>query len=154
MAKTTAITKKNGGLFGFPGAYAIARNQAGGDWAAGLLLFRIAYRWTNVNKKLQRLGREWVAMSRSDWAREAGLSESEMKNKALPKLRNLPFVTIRAMRLGTTKLLWVNFDPVLAQDYTEPWDFYEVILDGGIPPGHTPDPAYPYKHKKSEVDDL
>ena len=75
------MSKNKGGKsnFGLPGLYALARNRADGDWAAGLLLFRLMWRWRAKNK-LHRLGKDWIAMSRSDWAREAGLSEAEMKN--------------------------------------------------------------------------
>src|SRR5450755_3453189 len=97
--------KKVKSNFGEPGPFAMARNQAGGDWAAAVLLYRLKWRW-QMEKKLNRLGKEWIAMSRSDWAREAGLSEGEMKNRALPKLRKRQFVKIRAMKLGSQKLLW------------------------------------------------
>lgn len=46
---------------------------AGGDWAAGMLLYRLVYRWEYIDKKLVRFNKDWIAMSRTDWAREAGL---------------------------------------------------------------------------------
>jgi hypothetical protein len=140
--------------FGMPGMYAQARNQAGGDWAAGLLLYRINWRWSTVKKKLHRLGKEWIAMSRSQWAIEAGLSESEMKNKALPKLRKRPFLEIRQMKLGDKKVLWVHLDQEMMEEYTQDWeDWYLPILNGESEPvGHEPDPAYPYKPKPDDWD--
>ena len=142
----------NSKYFGFPGAFAQARNQAGGDWAAGLLLYRIRYRWAHVKKKLKRFDREWLAMSRSDWAREAGLSESEMKNRALPKLRKFPYIEIRAMKLSEKKLLWVNFDPTLCDEHMVMWDYYDFVLNGIKPIGHVFQPDYPYKNP--DKDDL
>lgn len=134
--------------WGNPGAFAIARNQAGGDWAAAVLLYRIRWRWDTVEKKLYRLKREWVAMSRSQWASESGLSEAEMKNRALPILRKRPFVTIRQMRLTANgpKLLWVSLDLGLLHEWTEPPDMFDSALNGGGI-GHTPQKAYPYDHK-------
>jgi hypothetical protein len=137
--------------FGLPGAYAIARNQAGGDWAAGLLLYRILYRFRFVEKKLERNGRKWVAMSRADWAREAGLSEAEMKNRALPKLRQQQFVTIRAMKVGKDKRLWVSVDWEMLEEWTTPWDIHEHLLNGGSGIGFEKPPGnYPYKIKPEE----
>jgi hypothetical protein len=119
--------------FGEPGAYAMARNQAGGDWAAGLLLYRLKWRWQSKTK-LKRLGNDWIAMSRSDWAREAGLSDGEIKNRALPKLRKRQFVTIRAMRLGNQKLLWMSLNLAKLHEWTTAPEIHEVLLNGGVPP--------------------
>jgi hypothetical protein len=137
-----AKTKKVQNNFGFPGLYAVARNRAGGDWAAGVLLFRLMWRWRSP-KKLTRLGREWIAMSRSDWAREAGLSEGEMKNRALPNLRKRPFVTIRAMKLGNQKLLWMSLDESEACECTYDWEWYGNLLNGNVL-GDSKQP-YPYQ---------
>jgi hypothetical protein len=134
--------KKDGKCnFGLPGLYALARNRAGGDMAAGLLLFRLMWRWRG-KIKLSRLGREWIAMSRSDWARESGLSEAEMKNRALPKLRKQPFVTIRAMKLGNKKLLWMSLDEAVAYQCTNDWEGAEALFNNTMI-GH--DPKYPYQ---------
>jgi hypothetical protein len=138
------MTKKNAPKtnFGMPGFYALARNQAGGDWAAGLLLYRLKWRW-RMTSKLKRFGIEWVAMSRSDWAREAGLSESEMKNRALPNLRKQPFVKIRAMTVNGKKMLWMHLDEAEAFQATLPTDMHEGLLNGGMV-GHHP-VSYPYQ---------
>jgi hypothetical protein len=136
-----AKNKEGKNNFGLPGPYALARNRAGGDMAAGLLLYRIMWRW-RMKKKLLRLGREWIAMSRSDWAREAGLSEAEMKNRALPKLRKQPFVRIRAMKLGTKKLLWISLDEAEAYQCTNDWEASEALFNNTMI-GH--DPKYPYQ---------
>lgn len=138
------ITKKIT-TYGMPGAYAMARNQAGGDWAAGLLLFRLKWRFQQ-KKKLERLGKQWIAMSRSDWAKEAGLSESEMKNRALPKLRKCQFVTIRPMKLGGVKLLWMSLDPAKQYEWTTDDETYQMLLNGAKLPGYEKLPGnYPYK---------
>jgi hypothetical protein len=136
-----AKKKEGKNNFGLPGLYALARNRAGGDMAAGLLLFRVMWRWRG-KKKLSRLGREWIAMSRSDWAREAGLSEAEMKNRALPKLRKQPFVRIRAMKLGNKKLLWISLDEAEAYHCTNDWEGAEALFNNTMT-GH--DPKYPYQ---------
>jgi hypothetical protein len=145
------MSNKKKTTFGFPGSYAIARNQAGGDWAAGLLLYRIKYRFLTVKKKLIRGSREWIAVSRADWAREAGLSEAEMKNRALPKLRKQQFVTIKQMKLGADKRLWVNLDWDKLDEWTTPWDTHEHLLNGGLGIGYEKPPGnYPYKLKPEE----
>jgi len=131
--------------FGVPGAIAVTRNQVGGDWAAALLLYRLKWRW-QMKKKLVRLNREWVAMSRSDWAREAGLSEGEMKNRALPILRKCNFVVIRAMMLKETKLLWMSLDLSELESSTLDFETHNHLLNGGKPPGYEkPKGNYPYK---------
>lgn len=138
--------KKIKSHFGEPGAYAMARNQAGGDWAAALLLYRLKWRW-QMEKKLKRLGKEWIAMSRSHWAHEAGLSDGEMKNRALPILRKRQFVTIRAMMLGGHKLLWMSLDLAKLLEWTTAPEIHEVLLKGGVPPGYEKPPGnYPYQH--------
>lgn len=136
--------------FGKPGAWAVARNQAGGDWAAACLLYRAKFYFQEGKKRLERHGREWIAMSRSDWARECGLSESEMKNRALPKLRKRQFMTIRAMKITPQgpKLLWISIDFDKMAEWTEPSDFFENQLNGMHQVGVHPDKLnYPYKIK-------
>jgi hypothetical protein len=136
--------------FGLPGAFALSRNQAGRDWAAGVLLYRLKWRW-QADKKLERLGKEWIAMSRSNWAKEAGLSEGELKNRALPQLRKRPFVTIRSMKLGTKKLLWMSLDTALLHEWTLDEETNQILLNGAVPPGYEKEPGnYPYKSVDDE----
>ena len=61
-----------------PGAMAITRDQAGGDLRAAVLLYRIKHFFDPKNnfKKLERFGRQWIAMPREQWAFEAGLNRS------------------------------------------------------------------------------
>jgi hypothetical protein len=146
--------KKNNGsstVFGNPGAFAVARNQAGGDIMAAALLFRLKFyfRPEAKIKKLERFDKEWIAMSRSDWAREAGLSECEMKNRALPRLRKRQFVTIRQMKLSHKgpKMLCMSLDLEKLHEWTDPHDTFENILNGMTGPGYEKPPhAYPYKN--------
>ncbi|MBT3786828.1 MAG: hypothetical protein HN725_18290 [Alphaproteobacteria bacterium] len=142
------MQKKNfsGKDWGSPGAFAISRNHADGDIAAGILLYRIQYRWNFSKRKLHRHGKEWVAMSRSNWAREAGLTDAEMKNRALPRLRKCEFVDIRQMRLSPRepKLLWVSLDLDLLKANTTPWDMYDPIMKGMKVIGQEKKSAYPY----------
>ena len=58
--------KKKKSTFGVPGLFAQFRNAVDGQWPAALLLYRLHYRWTNVPKKLERLGRVWIAMPRDE----------------------------------------------------------------------------------------
>ncbi len=133
--------------WGAPGAFAVARHQVGGDICAAALLFRLKYRWDHNKKKLERNGKEWVAMSRSNWAREAGLSEGEMKNRALPRLRKCNFVEIRQMKITPDgpKLLWMRLDLEELASNTEPWETYEMDLNGMHAMGHQKPKTYPYK---------
>lgn len=141
---------KKKSTFGVPGLFAQLRNAVDGQWPAALLLYRLIYRWQNVSTKLVRLGREWLAMPREDWAREAGLSISEMKNRALPHLRKYPFVKIRAMKLGDVKLLWMSVDLDELEKHKTPWDMYEHKLNGGAVIGAKKVASYPYKKKPGE----
>ncbi|MGY3332964.1 hypothetical protein ACVILI_005981 [Mesorhizobium sp. USDA 4775] len=141
------MMKKNKSTFGVPGMLAQLRNSVDGQLPAALLLYRVVYRWANVANKLERLGREWIAMSRENWAREAGLSVSEMKNRALPHLRKYQFIKIRAMKLGDVKLLWISLDVDELEKCQTPWDMYEPQLNGAKIIGAKKVPAYPYKKK-------
>lgn len=85
-------------------------------------------------------------MSREAWAREAGLSIGEMKNRALPKLRKLPFVEIRQMRFGPDypKMLWMRVIEEEIGDQYVPYDMFEATLGNVKSIGHLPEPTYPY----------
>lgn len=88
-------------------------------------------------------------MSRADWAREAGLSEAEMKNRALPKLRKLQFITVRQMKLKPSgpKLLWISLDQFKLNEWTDPQDFFEALINGGVVGAPKKGQGnYPYKH--------
>jgi len=93
-------------------------------------------------------------MSRASWARTAGLTESELKNRALPKLRShcAEFLEIRAMKAtpDSPKTLWVSLDWEGIHKAIKPWDMYELELNkmgfGFGNKGNT----YPYK-KPREV---
>ncbi len=137
--------KKKFPSWGIPGAFAIARNQAGSDWAAGVLLYRIKFRW-GMKNKLERFGKEWVALSREHWRKEAGLTLAEMKNRALPRLRKLEFIEIRQMKLKPNgpKLLWVSLDLGLLYDATLPFDMDPVQI-GHFGIGWEEPSPYPYK---------
>ena len=139
--------KKKTQDWGTPGAFAVARNQVGGDICAAALLFRLKYRWHHCKKKLKRNDMEWVAMSRSNWAREAGLSEGQMKNRALPRLRKQDFVKIRQMKLTPNgpKLLWMHLDNDELFHANEPWEIYEMKLEGMTSTGYQKPKTYPYK---------
>jgi len=72
-----------------------------------------------------------------------------MKNRALPKLRKQQFITIRQMKLGPDKLIWVSIDWDKLQEWTTPWDTHEHLLNGGSGIGFEKAPGeegnYPYK---------
>jgi|GEM_PF-4012347 len=86
-----------------------------------------------AKKKKQRFGKEWLYMSRASWARTAGLTESELKNRALPKLRShcAEFLEIRAMKAtpDSPKTLWVSLDWEGIHKAIKPWDMYELELN-------------------------
>ena len=140
--------KKTG--FGKYGAFAIARSQAGNDIYAGALLYRLKYYFDPRNKinKLERFGLLWIAMSRLDWAREASLTDSEMKNRALPKLRKFDFVEIRQMCLTPKhkKMLWMHLDLAKLYEANVPPELMDLVLTGEKVPGsNIPTVNYPYK---------
>lgn len=103
--------------FGTPGMLAIAIHQAGSDLAAGVFLYRIKWRW-GMKNKLVRFDKEWVAMSREQWASECGLTFHVFVKRALPRLRKMPYVDIRAMKItpGHPKSLWVSYDETKLPD--------------------------------------
>jgi hypothetical protein len=137
-----------------PGHFAICRNLTGGDWAAAALLQRIVGLWLYREKKgtkfLNRMGMEWIAMSRDDWALSAGLTPSEMKNRALPRLKQkCSFVTTRQMKLDPSKpetLLWISLDWDEMQKSLTPWDMHEAKMNGqGI---FAKEDSYPFNAPK------
>ena len=133
--------------FGKSGAVAWARYCVGGDLCAALLLYRLRYRWKAKNK-LQRFNKDWIAMSRSDWAREAGLSEGEMRNRALPKLRKCDFVEVRQMKLTPKhpKTLWMHLvEHNLPNEKDYPWELHEWKINNGKIIGAVGETLYPYK---------
>ena len=119
--------------------------------ATAAFLYRIKWRF-QMKKKIERFGKEWVAMSRADWAKECGLTIGEFKNRALPRLREQPFVTIRQMKLNPIepKVLWVHLDPDWLDLCTTPFDM-DPIQTGMIGPGQQEEwTAYPYKNPEEQ----
>jgi len=90
------------------------RALAGGDLAAGDLLYDLYKLWNSKQKKLVRFNKEWIAYSRDELAFLTGLTIAELKNRALPKLREhcKSYVEIKVMRVksGGTNLLWFSLD--------------------------------------------
>lgn len=117
---------------GQPGAWAVCRFQCDGDWAAAALLYRLKWRWGQKNK-LRRLGLEWIAESSREWALGAGLSFYEFRDHALPRLRKMPFVEVRQMKLHHTgpKLLWMSLrSEELPGTLDGAYEFYEARMKG------------------------
>lgn len=99
-------------------------------------------------KLLSRLGKEWIAMGRDEWAEAANLGPGQIKNRALPilKERCSSFLDVRAMKLspGEPLQLWMSIDLVKMQEALTPWDVYDAFAKGG---GITIKKAtYPYKN--------
>jgi hypothetical protein len=154
MTKTPSKKKT---YFGKPGAFAMARNQAGGDIVAAALLYRIKYYFDpeKKTKRLDRFGKQWIAMSRSEWATEAGLSEGEMKNRALPRLRKFDYVDIRPMRLNYQSpiRLWIHLDLQKLFAATTPDDMFLPILNKSGAPGYVVEASSYAYNKKKEFDE-
>lgn len=133
---------------GFPSQLAMCRNIAGGDMAAGILLYRVLGLWWHLEKKVTRLGREWIIMPREAWARSAGLSDAEFKNRALPRLREdcAMFLTARSLRLTPShpNMLGISLDADLMRENLLPWDMYHTLLNGTVI-GAKKAKKYPYK---------
>ena len=116
MANLPAAARKVKGKrdWSMPNWLAQARLLAGGDLRAACLLYRIMQVWKGTKRKLRRCGEEWVAMPRADWARSAGLTDSEIRNYALPELKANcgDFLTFRAwkVRHDGPKVLFVSVD--------------------------------------------
>lgn len=107
-------TQKTKAKLAAPGELARCRAFAGGDWRAAMLLYRIAYLWRVINPKMRLPGgdREYLAMSQADWETSSGLSTSELKNYALPilKERGFPIVQFEVHGRSEKKKTWVHFD--------------------------------------------
>jgi len=136
MAKKKAKPKEN--FAPRPSQLARCRMMAGGDVIAGILLYRIMGLWSQYKAKLKRGGEEWIAMSRVNWARSSGLTESELKNRALPRLKKScgQFLTFKTMRLSpvSPNMLWISVNELAAEDCFEVE--YEAKLDGGKSAAH------------------
>lgn len=121
------------------GHIAICRNLTGGDLRAAILLYRFCGLWTAQKKKLERHNKEWLAASSVDWAKAAGLTESEMKNYAVPRLKKAcsTFLEIRTMRIafGKPNMLWISLDWEAMQQAIVPLDMWEMMPNSpGLPP--------------------
>lgn len=92
----------------------ICRIMAGGDLAAGIFLHCIVKVWRLRKKKVEWEGRDWLYMPRAAWANNAGLTENELKDRAIPRVKNLcfEFVKIRSRGVGANKRLWISLDTV------------------------------------------
>ena len=79
-------------------------------------------------------------MPRADWARSAGLKESEIKNYAIPLLKAncAEFLTFQAWRLKQDgpKMLWVSVDEVAMAERFAFLDMAAIVT--GAPNYHVP----------------
>lgn len=133
-----------------PNLNALCRKLAGGDMAAGLLLAHFLFEWRNRKAKLERNGRYWLAHSREAWAEAAGLTFSEFRDRALPRLRKecAAFLTISAMGNGTQKKLWISIDvgelgAFVKGPMAMPWDmFWAQVNHAGPGNEKSPNNAY------------
>ena len=115
---------------GLPGMLAACRFQVGGDLAAAAILLRLKWRWRQ-KKKLQRFSKDWVAESRWEWASGSGLTWHEFVKRGLPRLRKCAFVTVRQMKLGKKKLLWMHLDDTKLPPPSGPgWEHYAKTMLG------------------------
>lgn len=143
-------------FLGTPSMLACCRNVVDGDLVAAVFLYRVLGLWKFIKSKLERSDREWIAMSRDDWARSAGLTIAELKNRALPRLRQYGsgFIVIKTMRLSPShpNVIWISLDVDAMRDALSPWDMYEPILNGfkgiGQEKGIEGSNSYPYKQMK------
>lgn len=120
-----------------PSELARCRAIVGGDVLAGMLLYRLAYLYRTINPKLKRNGHEYLALSRDDLATSAGLSPSELKNRALPRVKMYAseIISIRAMGNGEDKKMWFTVD-LLAYGEALNESGYEIKVaanEGGAP---------------------
>jgi hypothetical protein len=115
---------------GLPGLLTICRYQVGGDLAAAAILMRLKWRWRQ-KKKLERFDKEWVAESRWEWAIGSGLTFHEFTKRGLVRLRKCEFVTVRQMKLGKRKLLWMHLDETkLPQPAGPGWEHFATQMIG------------------------
>jgi hypothetical protein len=98
------------GNVGMLGKFRFAVNY---DLAAAALLQFVMYRFRPNTRKLNWLGKEWIAHSAWEWTVGAGLTEHEYKNRALPELEKCQFIEIRQRKLRSAdrqKKLWIHVD--------------------------------------------
>lgn len=133
-----------------PNLNALCRKLAGGDMAAGLLLAHILFLWRNRRGKLQRHGCDWLAHKREAWAEASGLTFSEFRDRALPRLKKEchSFLTIKAMGRGAEKKLWISLDEIALKEMMHgsgalPWDMFWAQVNG-IGPGNQKSPNNAY----------
>ncbi len=147
FAKASEKAAKANELWERENLYALCRKLAGGDMVAGILLFHIWYEWRNRKKKLERLGKEWLAHSREAWARAAGLTDDEARKRGFPRLKTNchDFMTIRAMKLGPVKQLWISIDEIALSEAAQmPWDMFWGAVNH-VGPGNEKKPASVYQ---------
>lgn len=121
------IVKSSGGWEpGKAGALAICRYQCEGHWQAAMLLFWIKWRWQKKNKPPKR-NKEWIVASAQYWAKEAGLSYGEYKNKALPTLKRLGIIEVGTWKYSGKRQTWIHLKlDELKNEFNEEYEFYEM----------------------------
>lgn len=121
---------------GTPGALAVCRYQTDGYWQAAMLLFWIKWRWKKPNK-IKKNGKEWVIAFAEVWAKEAGLSEGEFKNVALPVLKRKGIIEVATWKFAGKRQTWVHYKPdMLANEFQDDYAFYEMRRQSEFsPPG-------------------
>lgn len=151
LSKTAKKAAEANAKWERPNLFALCRKLSGGDVFAATLLFHILYVWRNRKKKLQRHNKAWLAHTRIAWAHAAGITESEMNKRALPRLRKYAgeFLVIRAMGNGSDKKTWVHVDEIGLKEAIDsskmfPWDEFQKALNG-VGPGNEKKPANHYQ---------
>lgn len=111
------------------GTTAVCKAAVGGDMVAGQLFHAFLELWVDITKKVTRMRdgvtKEWLFLSSADLQTMSGLSERQISDRAIPKLKKCPFFDIRAGKLTPDhkKQYQIHFDQELF------WEEVQAALD-------------------------
>lgn len=129
------------------GTTAICRMTTG-DMAAGVLFHAILEMWVEAKKKVSREGRDWLFLSGADLQTMSGLTKFEVRDRAIPRLKECPFFEIGRGRItrSSPNVYQIRFD----QD--EFWNYVMATLDPTIKVKETTPDTGEYVQTKKVVD--
>ncbi len=88
-----------------PGTAAVVKIIVGGDVVAGQLAEALIELWVEKKRKVVRkrdgVTREWLFLSASDLVTLSGLTERQISERAIPRLKNCPFFIFKRGRMTT-----------------------------------------------------
>lgn len=120
-----------------PSIEALCQCLVGGNMLAGRAIHIIRHLWITRKKKFRRCGpKEWLVYRREEWALAFGMTEAQLKNNALPRLKKFVSDCVEIKQMKThydgPKKLGIRVDlPLLDEQLKalagESWDIIKLI---------------------------